>query len=102
MPQPPPVIQAASGRAAAYSATARWYSSAVRNSCRSQLRSVVPASTGWTWASWKPGSSRRPARSTTSVAAPIKGRTSWSEPTATMRPSRTATAVAQDRAGSTV
>ena len=55
-----------------------------------------PPQTGCTWASWNPGTSIRPARSTTSVAGADQSRTA-SPPTATIRPSFTATARARER-----
>ena len=62
----------------------------------------MPADTGWTCASWNPGTSIRPARSITSVASPTAARMSSSVPTRAIRPSRTATACAHDRVTSTV
>ena len=44
------------------------YSSGVIAPLRSQVPSSTPPWTGWAWASWKPGTSSRPERSTTSVA----------------------------------
>ena len=61
-----------------------------------------PPLTGWTCASWNPGTSMRPARSTTSVPGPTACRTSSSVPTIAIRPSVIATACAQLRAASTV
>ena len=46
------------------------------------------------WASWKPGTTRRPVTSMTRVRGPINGRTSDSVPTNTRRPDRTPRAVA--------
>ena len=60
------------------------------------------ANLGCMCASMKPGSSRRPPRSTTWVRGPTNGSTSALLPTQTMRPSRTATASCRERAASTV
>ena len=57
-----------------------------------RIRSSPPP-TGCTCASWKPGTSKPPSRSTTSGLGPASSRMS-SPPTATIRPSRTTTVVA--------
>ena len=93
---PPPRIHSAPGLTRAYAATRARHSSVDVAACRSHWIISSPAVTGWTWASWKPGSSRPPPRSTTSVPDPAAARTSASVPTATIRPSRTATAPATE------
>ncbi len=64
----------------------------VRSALRSQPSICTPATTGWTCASWKPGASSPPRRSTTSVPASARERTSFSPATARIRPPATATA----------
>ena len=62
-----------------------------------------PPSTGWQWASWKPGRSVRPTRSSRRVSRPDElARPRDRCPTATIRPARTATAAAVRRAASIV
>ena len=57
---------------------------------------VTPANAGCTCASWKPGSSARPRRSTTWVPGPIRSLKSRSpvSPSRAIRPPVTATALA--------
>ena len=89
--QPPPVIHSAVGvRRRRRPRSARRYSSADFVPCSSQRTRSTPAITGWTCASWKPGSRSPPARSTTSVPGPASASTS-APPTATMRSPDTAT-----------
>src|SRR5690606_19259996 len=96
---PPPTIHSASGWAAAYSAIRRRASSAQLASNRLQPSRFLPPWWGWTWASVKPGVTRRPSASTTSAPARY-GATSLSLPTATILPFSTATARAHVRAES--
>ena len=102
MAHPPPRIHGSAGSAAAYAATAPTYASGDASSLRSHWSISIPLETGWTWASWNPGTSIRPPRSITSVDVPMRSATVASVPTATMRPSRTPTACAHVRAASTV
>ena len=63
---------------------------------------IQRVSTGWQCASIRPGTTRRPARSTTPVAAPASLSMSALVPTAVMRPLVTATASASGWAASKV
>src|SRR5688572_24118477 len=69
------------------------------NEQRSRSRPLLP---GWQWASWNPGLSSRPARSTTRVPGPIDSETLASSPTAVISSPVTAKALANDRAGPAV
>ena len=63
---------------------------------------ATPANAGWTCASWKPGSSARPRRLTTSVPGPVSSRRlAASRPRAAIRPPATATAPAGPPSGAT-
>ena len=81
---PPPTTHGSSGFADAYSETIRSYSRASYASERLQRSISKPLDGGWTCASWNPGTSSLPARSTTSVPEPISSPTSPSVPTATI------------------
>ncbi len=96
--QPLPVIHARPGWAAAYAAIRLRYSAGPVASLRSHSPSSVPPKTACTCASWNPGISNFPARSTTSVFGPINCRTS-SCPTAVIRSPVTARLLALVRAG---
>ena len=92
--QPLPAIHSASGCPAMYRAIRASASSRDCAPIRLQRTIVSPANAGCACASWKPGSSARPFRSTTSQpgpAASLTSRSPWA-PTATTRPPRTATA----------
>ncbi len=60
MYQPLPRIHGTSGWPAHRRRSSRGSPSAPRLSCRSQRRSERPPWMGWTWTSWKPGSTLRP------------------------------------------
>src|ERR1700743_3209785 len=98
MTQSPPVVSLAVSSACRVTAAYSSASVLVAVGRRSASVSVSPNQAMWLWASWKPGSTVAPARSTTSRAF----RPSRAGSTARIRPPAMATERARGRAGSMV
>lgn len=93
--QLPPLIHSPGSAREAHSPTNSLMMSGVAPGGRRHENSCMPAISGCTWTSWKPGKTVRPARSMTSVAPVRKASTEALSPTATMTPSRIAIDSAQ-------
>ena len=85
--QPPPTIHSSVGvRGGVLGDDVEALAAPTSVPCRSHCSIARPPITGWTCASWKPGSSSPPARSTTSVSGPASSASSSSGPMAAIRP----------------
>ena len=93
--QLPPLIHSPGSAREAQSPTDSAMMSGVAPGGRRQENSCMPAISGWTWTSWKPGKTVRPARSITSVESVRNAATEALSPTATITPSRIAIDSAQ-------